>query len=181
MTAADAAASALSIVWEVGGMTFATLEAGGSTFALRRAQRGDLAALVALIAADSLRAAEETPGPEGSESYERAFDAIDADAAQTLTVLETADGRLVGTMQLTVIPGLARRGATRMQIEAVRVSEELRGLGLGSAMIEWAIGRAREDGVSLVQLTSDARRADAHRFYERLGFAASHVGFKLFL
>ena len=68
-----------------------------------------------------------------------------------------------------------------MQIEAVRVAEELRGLGLGSAMIEWAVGHAREQGVSLVQLTSDARRADAHRFYERLGFAASHVGFKLFL
>lgn len=162
-------------------MTFTTLEAGGSTFTVRRARRGDLAALVALIAADSLRAAEETADPEGSEPYERAFEAIDADAAQTLVVLETADGRVVGTMQLTVIPGLARRGSTRMQIEAVRVSEELRGLGLGSAMIEWAIGRAREDGVSLVQLTSDARRVDAHRFYERLGFAASHVGFKLFV
>lgn len=162
-------------------MTFTTLEASGSTFTVRRARRGDLAALVALIAADSLRAAEETADPEGSEPYERAFEAIDADAAQTLVVLETADGRVVGTMQLTVIPGLARRGSTRMQIEAVRVSEELRGLGLGSAMIEWAIGRAREDGVSLVQLTSDARRVDAHRFYERLGFAASHVGFKLFV
>ena len=163
-------------------MTFTTLDAGGSTFTLRRARRGDLAALVALIAADSLRAAEETPDPEGSGPYERAFEAIDADAAQTLTVLEAAaDGRVVGTMQLTVIPGLARRGATRMQIEAVRVSEELRGLGLGLAMIEWAVGHAREQAVSLVQLTSDARRVDAHRFYERLGFAASHVGFKLFL
>ena len=162
-------------------MTFATLEAGDSNFVLRRAQRGDLVGLVALIAADSLRAAEETPDPDGAEPYERAFEAIDADAAQTLTVLEAADGRVVGTMQLTVIPGLARRGAMRMQIEAVRVAEELRGLGLGSAMIEWAVGHAREQGVSLVQLTSDARRADAHRFYERLGFAASHVGFKLFL
>ena len=162
-------------------MTFATLEAGDSNFVLRRAQRGDLVGLVALIAADSLRAAEETPDPDGAAPYERAFEAIDADAAQTLTVLEAADGRVVGTMQLTVIPGLARRGAMRMQIEAVRVAEELRGLGLGSAMIEWAVGHAREQGVSLVQLTSDARRADAHRFYERLGFAASHVGFKLFL
>ncbi|SIO28899.1 GNAT family N-acetyltransferase [Agromyces cerinus] len=162
-------------------MQFATLEAGDSNFTLRRAQRGDLAALVALIAADSLRAVEETPTAEGLEPYERAFTAIDADAAQTLTVLETVDGRVVGTMQLTLIPGLARRGATRMQIEAVRVSEELRGLGLGSAMIAWAIGHARDQGAALVQLTSDARRADAHRFYERLGFAASHVGFKLFL
>ncbi|MBM7831733.1 GNAT superfamily N-acetyltransferase [Agromyces cerinus] len=162
-------------------MQFAMLEAGGSTFTLRRAERGDLAALVALIAADSLRAAEEAASADELEPYERAFAAIDADDAQTLTVLEAPDGRVVGTMQLSLIPGLARRGAMRMQIEAVRVSEELRGLGLGSAMIEWAIGHARERGASLVQLTSDARRADAHRFYERLGFAASHVGFKLFL
>ncbi|KRC59245.1 GNAT family acetyltransferase [Agromyces sp. Root81] len=162
-------------------MQFATLEAGGSTFTLRRAQRGDLAALVAIIAADSLRAAEETASADELGPYERAFDAIDGDSAQLLVVLETADARVVGTMQLTVIPGLARRGATRMQIEAVRVAEELRGLGLGSAMIEWAVGHAREHGAALVQLTSDARRADAHRFYERLGFEASHVGFKLFL
>ncbi|MFC9561046.1 GNAT family N-acetyltransferase [Agromyces sp. NPDC056965] len=162
-------------------MQFATFEAGGSTLSLRRAQRDDLTGLVALIAADSLRAAEETPSGDGIGPYVRAFEAIDADAAQTLTVLESADGRVVGTMQLSVIPGLARRGATRMQIEAVRVSEELRGLGLGSAMIEWAVGRARDEGAALVQLTSDARRIDAHRFYERLGFEASHVGFKLFL
>ncbi|MFB6610290.1 GNAT family N-acetyltransferase [Agromyces sp. NPDC056379] len=162
-------------------MQFATFEADGSTFALRRARRVDLAGLVALIAADSLRAAEETPTGGGLEPYERAFEAIDADAAQTLTVLESADGRVVGTMQLSSIPGLARRGATRMQIEAVRVSRELRGLGLGSAMIEWAVGHARDQGAALVQLTSDARRVDAHRFYERLGFEASHVGFKLFL
>ena len=162
-------------------MQFATFEAGGSAYTLRRARRDDLAALVALIAADSLRAAEESAAPDGLEPYARAFAAIDDDPAQTLTVLETPDARVVGTMQLTVIPGLARRGATRMQIEAVRISEELRGLGLGSAMIEWAVGHARVHGAALVQLTSDARRVDAHRFYERLGFEASHVGFKRFL
>ena len=109
------------------------------------------------------------------ESY---FDAIDADASQLLLALEAPDGAIVGTMQLTFIPGLSRGGATRMQIEAVRIDEALRGAGLGGAMIEWAIGHARERGARLVQLTSDARRDDAHRFYERLGFEASHVGFK---
>ena len=84
-------------------------------------------------------------------------------------------------MQLTLIPGLARGGATRMQVEAVRVAESVRGHGLGSAMMRWAIEDARARGAALVQLTSDSRREDAHRFYDRLGFAASHVGLKLFL
>ena len=84
-------------------------------------------------------------------------------------------------MQLTSIPGLARAGATRLQIEAVRVRAELRGNGLGGAMIAWAVAEGRRRGAGLVQLTSDQTRLDAHRFYERLGFAASHVGFKLAL
>ena len=84
-------------------------------------------------------------------------------------------------MQLTLIPGLARGGAARMQVEAVRVRDSARGHGLGSAMMHWAIQEARSRGAALVQLTSDTRREDAHRFYERLGFTASHVGFKLFL
>jgi GNAT superfamily N-acetyltransferase len=81
-------------------------------------------------------------------------------------------------MQLTVIPGLARRGAARLQIEAVRVASSQRNRGVGAAMMRWALEDARVSGVPLVQLTSDAARVDAHRFYERLGFEASHVGFK---
>lgn len=94
-------------------------------------------------------------------------------------VVVDAGGAVVGTLQLTFIPGLARRGARRAQIEAVRVRRELRGRGLGRALFEWAIEEARRHGCSLVQLTSDRRRPDAHRFYGRLGFVASHDGFKL--
>jgi GNAT superfamily N-acetyltransferase len=86
---------------------------------------------------------------------------------------------VVGTLQLTFIPGLARRGALRAQIEAVRIDRRLRGQGLGGALLAWAIDEARTRGCALVQLTSDKRRQEAHRLYGRLGFAASHEGFKL--
>jgi GNAT superfamily N-acetyltransferase len=85
----------------------------------------------------------------------------------------------VGTLQLTIIPGLSRRGATRSIIEAVRIHADERGSGLGTQLIEWAIDASRREGCHLVQLTSDKSRVDAHRFYERLGFEASHLGFKL--
>jgi GNAT superfamily N-acetyltransferase len=88
---------------------------------------------------------------------------------------------VVGTMQLSFIPGLSRRGALRAQIEAVRVRRDFRDQGLGHAMFEWAIAEARNKGCSLVQLTSDKSRTGAHRFYERLGFVASHEGMKLTL
>ncbi|WP_324613482.1 GNAT family N-acetyltransferase [Agromyces kandeliae] len=159
----------------------ATIEASGSAFVLRRAGRHDVDALVALLAADALRAAEFGSTSEERAGYVAAFEAIDADAAQLLVAVDGPDGDVVATMQLTFIPGLSRGGATRMQIEAVRVADSVRGRGLGSAMIAWAVDHARERGARLVQLTSDARRDDAHRFYERLGFTASHVGFKRYL
>ncbi|MEC5178994.1 GNAT family N-acetyltransferase [Arthrobacter sp. CG_A4] len=84
-------------------------------------------------------------------------------------------------MQLTFIPGLARAGATRLQIEAVRVHSGLRGNGLGGAMMTWAFAEGRRRGARLIQLTSDQSRPAAHRFYERMGFEASHLGFKLTL
>jgi GNAT superfamily N-acetyltransferase len=156
--------------------SLARISASGAPYAVRRATRADVGAIVELIAADQIGATRDggdlTP-------YERAFAAIDADPAQ-LVVVVTDDARaVVGTLQLTVIPGLARRGAARAQIEAVRVREDLRGQGLGHALMEWAIGEARRRGCALVQLTSDKRRGEAHRFYGRLGFAASHEGFKL--
>jgi GNAT superfamily N-acetyltransferase len=116
---------------------------------------------------------------EDRHRYDLAFSAIDADPAQLLVAVVSADSAVVATMQLTFIPGLARGGASRMQLEAVRVRSDLRGNGLGAAMITWAIGEGRRRGVNLVQLTSDGSRTAAHRFYERLGFDASHVGFKL--
>ena len=162
-------------------MPLATIDASGVPFTLRRARRDDLATLIEMLAADALRRNDDSVAPEFRGRYDVAFDAIDRDPAHTLVVVDDENGNVVGTMQLTLIPGLARGGATRLQIEAVRVAESTRGLGLGTAMIRWAIEDARSRGAALVQLTSDARRDDAHRFYERLGFEASHVGFKLFL
>jgi len=118
--------------------------------------------------------------------YERAFDAIDADPAHLLVVGELLEpgalaGPVVATFQLSFLPGLSRRGSWRSQIEAVRVGTELRGHGVGVAMVKWAAEESRRRGCSLMQLTTDKSRTDAHRFYERLGFAASHEGMKLTL
>lgn len=112
------------------------------------------------------------------EPYLRAFEAIDADPAHLLLVGE-ADGEVVATLQLSLLPGLSRRGALRAQVEAVRVRADRRGRGLGEAVVGWAVDEARRQGCALVQLTSDLRRPDAHRIYARLGFVPSHQGFKL--
>jgi len=162
-------------------MTEAVFDLPGGPFSLRRALAGDVAAIVGLLADDRLRASEESTAPEDLGPYLAAFESIDAAADQLLMVVVDSAGHVVATQQLTVLPGLARSGATRLQIEAVRVSAALRGNGLGSAMLSWAVGYGRSRGCRLVQLTSDASRLDAHRFYERLGFTASHVGFKLLL
>jgi ribosomal protein S18 acetylase RimI-like enzyme len=113
-------------------------------------------------------------------SYVRAFDAMSRVANQVMLVAERK-GELVGYLQITFIPGLSRKGAWRGQIESVRVATRLRGEGIGGRMLEHAIGLCRERGCSLVQLTSDKTRTEAHRFYGRLGFVASHDGFKLTL
>jgi len=157
----------------------ATLELTAAAVELRRAELDDLSALVELLAADPLGSTREgSAGEEDMEPYRRAFQAIDADPAQLLLVVEHGD-EIVGTLQLSFIPGLARRGGLRAQIEAVRVHERYRSQGLGAAMFEWAIAEARRRGCALVQLTTDKTRADAHRFYERLGFIPSHEGLKL--
>ena len=150
----------------------------GGTFTLRRARKGDLPRILALLADDQLGAAREDADDLGP--YEQAFDAIDADPAHLLVVGEL-DGDVVATFQLSYLPGLSRKGSWRAQIEAVRVSGKLRGQGVGALMIQWAIDQARERGCSLVQLTTDKSRVAAHRFYERLGFVASHEGMKLTL
>ncbi|KQV20618.1 MULTISPECIES: GNAT family N-acetyltransferase [unclassified Kitasatospora] len=143
---------------------------------IRPAEATDLPAIVAMLADDPLGATRESP--DDLTPYQDAFARIDADPHQHLVVAESA-GRTVGTLQLTVIPGLSRRGATRTLIEAVRIDASARGTGLGTVLIEWAIEQSRTLGAELVQLTSDATRTDAHRFYERLGFTGSHLGFKL--
>ncbi|GAA4213774.1 GNAT family N-acetyltransferase [Actinocatenispora rupis] len=145
---------------------------------VRQAHRADVAAIVAMLADDPLGATREAP--DDPAPYLAAFTAIDADPNQYLAVAEVG-GELVGTLQLTYLPGLSHRGAWRAQIEAVRVARSHRGGGLGTALVRWAVDTARERGCHLVQLSSNASRTDAHRFYTRLGFTASHVGFKLTL
>ncbi|KRC87347.1 GNAT family acetyltransferase [Terrabacter sp. Root85] len=145
---------------------------------IRPATRDDVPAIVAMLADDPLGAAREDLGDP--QTYDAAYDRVVADPGQHLVVAER-DGSVVGTLQLTVIPGLSRRGATRSVIEGVRVSRDERGTGLGTELVTWAVEESRRLGCTLVQLTSDASRTDARRFYERLGFVASHVGFKLAL
>ncbi|CAL8899995.1 GNAT family acetyltransferase [Kocuria varians] len=140
-----------------------------------RACLEDVPAVVRLLADDPLGSAREG-GDMGT--YERAFQEIDADPHQFLTAVRNDAGDVVGTMQLTVIPGLSRGGARRLQIESVRVTSTLRRQELGERMFTWAETVALASGCSLLQLTTDTSRPDAHRFYERLGYRPSHVGFK---
>jgi GNAT superfamily N-acetyltransferase len=135
-------------------------------------------AIVAMLADDPLGAQRENPS--NIDAYLAAFDRIEADSGELLVVADRA-GEVVGTLQLTFLHGLSRQGATRAQIEAVRVRADARSEGLGARLVEWAIGESRRRGCHLVQLTSDASRDGAHRFYERLGFTGSHVGYKLTL
>lgn len=143
---------------------------------IRPATAEDVPAVVAMLADDPLGAQRESP--DDLEPYLAAFERLATDPNQHL-VVAVRDGRVVGTLQLTIVPGLSRRGATRSIIEGVRIHGDERGSGLGTQLIEWAIDESRRQDCSLVQLTSDKTRTDAHRFYERLGFTASHTGFKL--
>lgn len=146
---------------------------------VRRAGLDDLHPLMTLLSDDPISASRgDVASTDDVPAYRSALEEILADPRNDLLVADAA-GRLVGTMQLTLIPGMARRGATRLLVEAVRVRSDLRSSGIGGAMMRWVTQVAAPTlGSSLVQLTSDAARTDAHRFYERLGFAASHVGFK---
>ena len=147
---------------------------------MRRARLDDVPAIVRMLADDLLgatRARNQTPLPE---SYRRAFEAIDRDDNQDL-IVACQDERVVGVLQLTFMPSLTYQGGWRAQIEGVRVDSAIRSQGLGRTLFEWAIARARERGCHMVQLTTDKRRPDARRFYESLGFVASHEGMKLTL
>ncbi len=146
----------------------------------RPACRSDLEAIVAMLAKDHLGQGRENPALPLDQRYIDGFEAVDRDPNQLLLVADSR-GEVVGTMQITFIAGVARLGVWRAQVEAVRVHESRRGSGLGREMFERAIGECRRRGCRLVQLTSDNSRPDAQRFYENLGFAASHVGYKLTL
>lgn len=148
---------------------------------IRKATLRDLPSIVQLLADDALGHTREAYSEPLPPEYPQAFDRIDRDAHQELMVAEDCDGSITGTLQLTFIPYLTYRGGVRAQIEAVRIRKDRRGSGLGKALLEWAIERAREKGAHLVQLTTDKQRPDALRFYRALGFADSHEGMKLHL
>ncbi|MFF7683275.1 GNAT family N-acetyltransferase [Microbacterium sp. NPDC007973] len=147
---------------------------------VRRATTDDLSALVALLSDDPISAARGDRGDDlDLEAYAGALTGVLDAPLNDLLVVDAADAAVVGTLQLTLIPGMARRGATRLLVEAVRVSSSARSGGIGSAVMRWVMHEAAPaTGATLVQLTSDAARVDAHRFYTRLGFADSHIGFK---
>jgi GNAT superfamily N-acetyltransferase len=146
----------------------------------RRATEADVPAIVRMLADDRLGASREALGAESLPRYLNAFRVIDADANQFLLVVD--DGKeIVGTLQLTFIAGLARGGLKRGLVEAVRVASDRRGEKIGEAMIAWAVEKCRLESCGIVQLTTDKSRTDAHRFYDRLGFEPSHIGYKMML
>jgi GNAT superfamily N-acetyltransferase len=146
----------------------------------RRATEQDVPAIIGLLADDTLGSSREATGRESIQQYLSAFRAVDADPNQFLLMVED-DARIVGTLQLTFIPGLSRGGQKRGLIEAVRVASDRRGEKIGEAMFAWALEKCRRESCGIVQLTTDKSRAEAHRFYERLGFEPSHVGYKMML
>lgn len=147
-----------------------------SDLVFRAATEADLPSIVAMLADDELGATRESP--DDLSPYKAALDLITADPLLMQVICER-NGVVLGTMQVSITPGLSRKGMSRANIEGVRVSVTTRGGGIGKQMIEWAIEYARERDCGLVELTTDKSRADAHRFYDRLGFEQSHYGYKL--
>lgn len=153
------------------------------TLTYRDATEADIAPIITLGHAGDARGKDTPPLDPATLTdprYSAAFDAITVDPNQRLIVAEQ-QGEIVGTLQITMIPGLSHFGMKRGLLESVHIRPDQRGSGLGSAMVGWAIERCREAGCGMVQLTSNKQRFDAHRFYERLGFVKSHEGFKLTL
>jgi ribosomal protein S18 acetylase RimI-like enzyme len=142
---------------------------------IRRARHDDVAAIVAMLADDHLGRARERLEHPLPASYREAFERLDADPNITLVVAEEA-GRVVGSLQLCILPGLSSQGASRGLIEDVRVASDRRSRGIGEQLVQWAVSEARARGCRLVELLTHQTRVDAQRFYERLGFAKSHVG-----
>lgn len=146
---------------------------------IRRAERKDLESIVEMIADDPLGKKRESFQIPLPKEYEDAFENILSDDNQELMVLEDENAEVIGTLQLSFIQYLTYRGGIRAQIEAVRIRKDKRGSGIGTILFEWAINRAKERKAHVLQLTTDKQRPDALRFYEDLGFKASHEGMKL--
>jgi GNAT superfamily N-acetyltransferase len=146
----------------------------------RRAVEADLPFIVKLLTDDAVRDTEDRPDEPFHPRYVAALRELEADPNQMM-MLAVLDGETVGTIQLTFIPGISGLGTKRCLVEAVHIAPTHRSRGLGTRMIQWAIEQARERDCGMVQLTSNKKRLDAHRFYERLGFLKSHEGFKYYL
>lgn len=145
----------------------------------RKATKKDVPAIVQLLADDKLGQLREdyrTPLPQ---KYFEAFEQIDQDSNQELMVIENSENEIIGTLQLSFIQYLTYQGGIRAQIEAVRIRKDQRGQGIGETVFKWAINRAKERKAHLIQLTTDKKRPEALKFYEKLGFKASHEGMKL--
>ncbi|MEX0291543.1 MAG: N-acetyltransferase family protein [Flavobacteriaceae bacterium] len=148
-------------------------------FFIRKAQRKDVDAIVSMIAMDKLGQTREDYRQPLPKKYYLAFDNIAQDPNQELVVIETEGKEVIGTLQLSFIQYLTYQGGIRAQIEAVRVHHQHRGKGIGNELFQWAINRAKEKGAHLLQLTTDKKRPEALKFYEKLGFKATHEGMKL--
>ncbi len=146
----------------------------------RQATREDLPEIVRMLADDFLGSRRERYENPLPESYLKAFEEIEADKNNELIVAEN-DGAVVGALQLTFTPSISFQGGKRAGVESVRVDAQFRGQGIGRELMLFAINRAREENCVSMQLTTNAERADAHRFYENLGFKKSHLGMKLSL
>jgi ribosomal protein S18 acetylase RimI-like enzyme len=150
-----------------------------ASITIRRARRDDVGVIVAMLADDPLGGARECLEDPLPPSYFKAFERLDRDQNIQLVVAEDRDGAVIGCLQLCILPGLSSQGASRGLIEDVRVATHCRSRGIGEQMVRWAIAQAREQGCKLVELLTHNTRADAQRFYLRLGFAPSHVGMTL--
>lgn len=145
----------------------------------RKATRKDVPYIVKMLADDPLGKEREVYQEPLPKCYYDAFYAIDNDHNQELMVIEDKDEVIIGTLQLSFIPYLTYQGGIRAQLEAVRISAKKREKGIGTLALQWAIHRAKERGAHLLQLTTDKKRPEALKFYEKLGFLASHEGMKL--
>lgn len=145
----------------------------------RKATKEDVFFIVQMLVDDDLGKLRENFQDPLPDVYYQAFAKIDQDSNQELIVVENERHEIMGTLQLTFIPYLTYQGGIRAQIEAVRIRKDYRGQGIGRLFFEWAIERSKERGAHLLQLTTDKKRPDAIRFYENLGFRASHEGMKI--
>ena len=146
---------------------------------IRSARREDVGLIVAMLADDPLGGGRERIEYPLPQSYFTAFEAVDRDSNIQLVVAEDGEGAVVGCLQLCIVPGLSSQGASRGLIEDVRVAKHCRSRGIGEQMVQWAVVEARARGCRLVELLTHHTRVDAQRFYQRLGFARSHVGMTL--